>query len=72
MVSKRGRELECQVSCWLQSYNLGPHALTSVVWVPDENLLKVANPSTHLPDETITSIEHFKPEEWGLPPYDAD
>ncbi|OJA20063.1 hypothetical protein AZE42_02480 [Rhizopogon vesiculosus] len=48
----------------------GKRAGMSVVWVPDENLLKVANDSSYLPDETIMSMEHFKPEEWGLPPYD--
>lgn len=48
----------------------GKRAGMSVVWVPDERLLDVASASPYVPDETITSIEHFKPEKWGLPPYD--
>ncbi|KAG1758811.1 HAD-like protein [Suillus occidentalis] len=47
----------------------GKRAGMSVVWVPDERLLGVAS-SPYVPDETLTSIEHFKPEKWGLPPYD--
>ncbi|KAG1900516.1 HAD-like domain-containing protein [Suillus fuscotomentosus] len=49
----------------------GKRAGMSVVWVPDERLLDVASPSPYVPDETLTSIEHFKPEKWGLPPYDT-
>ncbi|KAG1821224.1 HAD-like protein [Suillus variegatus] len=49
----------------------GKRAGMLVVWVPDERLLDVASPSPYVPDETLTSIEHFKPEKWGLPPYDT-
>ncbi|KAG0707111.1 HAD-like protein [Suillus ampliporus] len=55
----------------LYGVQAGKRAGMSVVWVPDERLLEVASANTYLPDETLTSIEHFKPEEWGLPPYDA-
>lgn len=48
----------------------GKRAGMPVVWVPDERLLDVASASPYVPDETLTSIEHFKPEKWGLPPYD--
>ncbi|KAG2746187.1 HAD-like protein [Suillus brevipes Sb2] len=48
----------------------GKRAGMAVVWVPDERLLDVASASPYVPDETITSIEQFKPEKWGLPPYD--
>lgn len=50
----------------------GKRAGMSVVWVPDECLLDVASASPYIPDEMITSIEHFKPEKWGLPPYNAE
>ncbi|KAI0076136.1 HAD-like protein [Panus rudis PR-1116 ss-1] len=46
-----------------------------VVWVPDPNLLALGdNENTILekPDQTLKSLEDFKPEEWGLPPYDED
>jgi len=49
----------------------GKRAGMSVVWVPDERLLDIASPSPYVPDETLTSIEHFMPEKWGLPPYDT-
>jgi pseudouridine 5'-phosphatase len=41
-----------------------------VVWVPDTNLLDVEYIGTHKADQTIRSLLEFKPEEWGLPPYD--
>ncbi|KAH7888889.1 HAD-like protein [Phlebopus sp. FC_14] len=47
----------------------GKRAGMSVVWVPDSNLLNVETTTTHIPDQTLKSIEEFKPEEWGLPPY---
>lgn len=50
----------------------GKRAGMSVVWVPDERLLDVASASPYIADETLTSIGHFKPEKWGLPPYDAE
>ncbi|KAG1771626.1 HAD-like protein [Suillus placidus] len=50
----------------------GKRAGMSVVWVPDERLLDVASASPYIPDEMLLSIEHFKPEKWGLPPYDAE
>jgi pseudouridine-5'-monophosphatase len=50
----------------------GKRAGMSVVWVPDDRLLDVASGSPYTPDETLASIEHFKPEKWGLPPYDTE
>ncbi|KAG2132546.1 HAD-like protein [Suillus cothurnatus] len=50
----------------------GKRAGMSVVWVPDDRLLDVASASPYTPDETLTSIEYFKPEKWGLPPYDTE
>lgn len=41
-----------------------------MVWVPDENLLRVGcEQSVEQPDQTLRSLEHFVPEEWGLPPF---
>ncbi len=44
---------------------------SSVVWVPDANLLDVGYTEAERADQTLKSIEDFVPEEWGLPPYDA-
>ncbi|KIY44558.1 HAD-like protein [Fistulina hepatica ATCC 64428] len=44
----------------------------SVVWVPDPNLKDVTDKDytgTEQPDRILQSLEDFKPEEWGLPPY---
>jgi pseudouridine 5'-phosphatase len=41
----------------------------TVVWVPDEKLLGLEHA---LEINHIPSLEHFKPEEWGLPPYEAE
>ncbi|KAH9942382.1 HAD-like protein [Epithele typhae] len=52
----------------------GKRAGMSVVWVPDANLLAVGaeTPSgDEQADITLKSLEEFVPEEWGLPPYDA-
>ncbi|KAF8444797.1 HAD-like protein [Boletus edulis BED1] len=49
----------------------GKRAGMSVVWVPDPNLLAMEYSGKHIPDETLRSIEEFRPEEWGLPPYDS-
>ncbi|KAH9895129.1 HAD-like protein [Cubamyces lactineus] len=46
----------------------------NVVWVPDANLLSIggdAAPAAETPDLQLTSLEEFRPEEWGLPPYDS-
>jgi len=39
------------------------------VWVPDPNLLNVEYTSEERADQILKSLEDFKPEEWGLPPY---
>ncbi|KZT10791.1 HAD-like protein [Laetiporus sulphureus 93-53] len=52
----------------------GKRAGMNVVWVPDANLLSLgeAGPTLDVeqPDHTIRSLEDFKPEDWGLPPFD--
>lgn len=40
-----------------------------VVWVPDPNLLAV---DSSLDVTKLSSLEQFRPEEWGLPAYDSD
>ncbi|EPT04610.1 hypothetical protein FOMPIDRAFT_1156880 [Fomitopsis schrenkii] len=54
----------------------GKRAGMHVVWVPDANLLALGNSGPTLdveqPDQMLKSLEQFVPEEWGLPPYDAD
>ena len=42
-----------------------------VVWVPDANLLEVDDKGQEKTNQTLRSLEDFKPEEWGLPPYDG-
>lgn len=65
------------VGCEINSTaRMGLITTFSVVWVPDPNLVAVGSqdgltPSTvEQPDQTLTLLEEFKPEEWGLPPYD--
>ena len=42
-----------------------------MVWVPDENLLRVdSSQLTEKPDQILRSLEAFVPEEWGLPSFD--
>jgi len=48
----------------------GKRAGMSVVWVPDPNLLAMEYSGKHIPDQTLHSVEEFRPEEWGLPPYE--
>ncbi len=44
----------------------------SVVWVPDSNLLGVEYTGDEKADATLSSIDDFLPEKWGLPPYDKE
>ncbi|CAA7261838.1 unnamed protein product [Cyclocybe aegerita] len=55
----------------LAGMQAGKRAGMSVVWVPDPNLLKLVHPVDEKPDQILSSIEDFKPEDWGLPPYDC-
>ncbi len=46
----------------------------AVVWVPDANLVALGGEATSVDeqaDATLTSLEEFVPEDWGLPPYGA-
>jgi pseudouridine-5'-monophosphatase len=42
-----------------------------VIWVPDANLLEVKQDGQYTADQILRSLEEFKPEEWGLPPYES-
>ncbi|KAH9485537.1 (DL)-glycerol-3-phosphatase 2 [Psilocybe cubensis] len=55
----------------LPGIQAGKSAGMSVVWVPDPNLLKLTHQTEEVPDQVLASLEDFKPEEWGLPPYDS-
>ncbi|KAI0744120.1 HAD-like protein [Daedaleopsis nitida] len=53
----------------------GKRAGMSVVWVPDANLLSLGGEKTSVDEQadlTLNSLEEFVPEQWGLPPYDAE
>ncbi|KAH8835669.1 HAD-like protein [Flagelloscypha sp. PMI_526] len=57
----------------LPGLQAGKNAGMNVVWVPDPNLidLKQDTPSpTNFADSTLQTLEDFKPQDWGLPPYD--
>ena len=50
-------------------------AFVAVVWVPDANLLSLGGEETSVDEQadlTLNSLEEFVPEQWGLPPYDAE
>ncbi|KAF8608993.1 HAD-like protein [Ceratobasidium sp. AG-I] len=50
----------------------GKRAGMNVVWIPDPNLSALTTAEELGADETLTSLEDFKPESWGLPPYATD
>ena len=41
-----------------------------VVWVAVPELRALGVGAGVVPDQTLQSLEEFRPEEWGLPPYD--
>ncbi|KAG8907361.1 hypothetical protein FRC00_011926 [Tulasnella sp. 408] len=43
----------------------------TAIWVPDERLRALAPGKTFGADCVLESLEQFRPEEWGLPPYDS-
>ncbi|KAG8953529.1 hypothetical protein FRC04_002371 [Tulasnella sp. 424] len=48
----------------------GRRAGMKTIWVPDEKLRTLAPNETYGADCVLESLEQFKPEDWGLPPYD--
>jgi len=47
----------------------GLRAGMQVVWVPDIRLTALEDGKALKPQQILTSLEEFQPEEWGLPPY---
>ncbi|KAG8906662.1 hypothetical protein FRB99_006363 [Tulasnella sp. 403] len=43
----------------------------NVVWVPDPIILKITGQMGLEADQMLDSLEYFRPEQWGLPPYDS-
>ena len=41
-----------------------------VLWVPDPKIQETYD-GEEVPDKTVYTLEHFVPEEWGLPPYES-
>ncbi|TFK25224.1 HAD-like protein [Coprinopsis marcescibilis] len=54
----------------LPGMQAGKRAGMKVLWVPDPNLLEVDYNGEEVADQSLITLEDFKPEEWGLPPYD--
>ncbi|KAH6914427.1 HAD-like domain-containing protein [Coprinopsis sp. MPI-PUGE-AT-0042] len=50
----------------------GKRAGMQVLWVPDPHIQDLVAGLDEQPDKTILSLEEFKPEEWGLPPFDPE
>ncbi|KIJ49593.1 hypothetical protein M422DRAFT_225452 [Sphaerobolus stellatus SS14] len=42
----------------------------NVVWIPDTRITSLDESKDLRPQQTLRSLEDFKPEEWGLPAYD--
>ena len=40
---------------------------SSVIWVPDESIRALAPEADYGAVAVLHNLEHFRPEEWGLP-----
>lgn len=58
----QGRQILCKTA-------LPALMLHTVVWIPDPELTALYPPSEVVTSATLTTLEDFIPEEWGLPPY---
>ncbi|KAK0214277.1 HAD-like domain-containing protein [Armillaria nabsnona] len=56
----------------LPGMQAGKRAGMNVIWIPDANLLDVEYVGEEKADAMLRSMQEFVPEEWGLPPYDAE
>lgn len=55
---------------FLQGTRAGVAAGMNVVWIPDARLRQLDPDSTHGSSMILDSLVDFRPEEWGLPPYE--
>ena len=44
--------------------------VSTVVWVPDEGLLAAVGDEKVQATQRLSALDLFKPEDWGLPPFD--
>lgn len=58
------------VCCQSRKAKLIISAASIVIWVPDEGLLAAAGDEQVHATQRLSSLDDFKPEEWGLPAYD--
>lgn len=68
LVAERARGLVLEDST--MGLEAGRRAGMKTIWVPDEKLRALAPNETYGADCILESLEQFKPEDWGLPPYD--
>ncbi|KIO32284.1 hypothetical protein M407DRAFT_241533 [Tulasnella calospora MUT 4182] len=69
LIEERARGLVLEDST--NGLEAGQRAGMKTIWVPDEKLRALAPTETYGADCILESLEQFKPEEWGLPPYDS-
>ncbi|KAG8910522.1 hypothetical protein FRC01_006285 [Tulasnella sp. 417] len=69
LIQERARGLVLEDS--INGLEAGQRAGMKTIWVPDEKLRALEPNETYGADRVLQSLEHFKPEEWGLPPYDS-
>ncbi|KAG8967484.1 hypothetical protein FRC05_002079 [Tulasnella sp. 425] len=67
-IAERARGLVLEDST--MGLEAGRRAGMKTIWVPDEKLRALAPNETYGADCILESLEQFKPEDWGLPPYD--
>lgn len=66
--SKPAYQPACTVSPTPRPHRSNKTDLTSaVVWVPDDNLRALFPDEDHGAAHVISSLEEWRPEEWGLP-----
>ncbi|KAG9023027.1 hypothetical protein FS837_006037 [Tulasnella sp. UAMH 9824] len=69
LIEERARGLVLEDST--NGLEAGQRAGMKTIWVPDEKLRALAPNETYGADCILESLEQFKPEEWGLPPYNS-
>ncbi|KAG9045981.1 hypothetical protein FS837_005339 [Tulasnella sp. UAMH 9824] len=69
LIEERSRGLVLEDS--INGLEAGQRAGMKTIWVPDERIRALAPGKTFGADCVLESLEQFRPEEWGLPPYDS-